>query len=466
MQPELDREAFVDFLSLNYVPGESTMIEGVQSVRPGTVLSFREDHVEEAVYWTGQPDAERMTAAERQERLSALIDDSVRLRLRSDVPVGLFLSGGIDSTTVACSLARQANNVVALIARFPEEGFSEAANAISVCEHLGLPYEAVDIDPAQHDLPTLIESLVLHGDEPLADSSALPVFLLSQAAAERVKVVLSGDGGDELFAGYLTYRATRIARRLGRPLRSAAHAFHGLLPRASDRAGKVGLHEKLDRFLRSMDLSPGAAHFAWNGMFDADDKRLLVHPDVITAGASCDTFEKLRERWDVSAARPGLTELLLADQREYLANDILAKTDRMSMAHGLEVRPALLDHRIVELARATPEEKLLRGRVGKVLVRRHLAERAPWYPLSLPKQGFSIPIHPWLRTLLRDYVGDLFGSKWVAESGLYDAGQLLRLWEQHCSGKRTLGFELWGVMVSLLWFRRFLGSPDACGGTP
>jgi asparagine synthase (glutamine-hydrolysing) len=180
---------------------------------------------------------------------------------------------------------------------------------------------------------------------------------------------------------------------------------------------------------------------------------------VLAGRSSFDTFDSLRERWGVSAERPELAELLLADQREYLVNDILAKTDRMSMAHGLEVRPALLDHRIVELARGTPENQLLRGRVGKVLVRQHLAACAPWYPQSLPKQGFSIPIHPWLRTLLREFVGDLFASRWVAESGLYDVRQLSRLWELHCSGKRTLGFELWGVMVSLLWFRRFLNAP-------
>ena len=454
----LSAQALTAYLSLNYVPFEWTMIAGISKLPPGSWLEAdqRGDavHHYEPAAGAAVPWADETAEA----RFDELLHDAVRLRLRSDVPVGLFLSGGIDSSTVAAAVAGLSANeysggkTTAFVAQIAQPGFSEAPYAVAVCRALGLPYQQVEVDPQREDLPRLLERLVYYADEPLADSSAFAVFLLCRAVAQQVKVVLSGDGGDELFGGYLTYRATMLARRLPARMRTLIAAAAPLTARLPCGAVKVGLFEKLARFARGAALPPGQAHFAWNGMFDAAEKQRLLRPELLTAAREHHTFAQLAAAFGVDPEEPTLDQLLAADIKGYLANDILAKVDRMSMAHGLEVRPVFMDPRLVAFARSAPETQKIHGRETKVLLRRYLRRKLPQINFSRPKQGFSIPIHAWFRTELRDFAGDLFHSSAAGE--LYRPDYLRELWQAHLTGKRHLGFELWGVLVSLLWLRK------------
>jgi asparagine synthase (glutamine-hydrolysing) len=455
-----DAESLYHFLSLNYVPFGKTFLQGVESLPPGHYMVV----TEQGVHVTVQPFAHAVercgehTAADFPE----LLMQASALRLRSDVPVGLYLSSGLDSTSVAVAIVNGAQKaglsdagITAYIADFHEPSFGEAPEAIDTCRHLGLPYQVVDIAPDEQRLLTLLDQLVYHGDQPLADSSAIPVYLLSERVAQEVKVVLSGDGGDELFAGYLTYQATLLAARLPAWLwrllfhcRALAHC----LPLSEH---KVGFGEKLERFLRNANLPPGAAHFAWNGMFQAAAKVRLLHPDVRRALCASDTFRRMAETYGVDLMAPSLSALLHADQQSYLVDDILAKTDRMSMAHGLEVRPVFMDPALIDFAHRLPGEQLLTRGTGKKPLRQFLAHHAPWYPQARPKRGFSVPIHHWFRTTLRETMDSLLHDESAGAADLFCLPELRRRWHQHLARRANLGFELWGVLVALLWYRRF-----------
>lgn len=452
----LSLQSFFSYLSLNYVPFDGTFAKEIFSLSAASWMEVQNGKVQKKIFW--EPDI-IFNPRKKNEALAEVrtsLDDAVKIRLRSDVPVGIFLSGGIDSTTLACSIASQNSNIKAFIADFQEQNFSEASSAVRVCQNLGIPHEVFKINPRSENIPGLIEQLVYHADEPLADSSSLAVYLLSRCAARSVKVVLSGDGGDELFGGYLTYRATLLAKRIPRFFRYLSPGVSRLLAvlPASDR--KIGFLEKLDRFTRNLELPPGLAHFAWNGMFSAKEKERLIHPDLLHRNVKLDIYGELASAFHVDRDNPSLSQLLLADQRGYLESDTLQKMDRMSMAHGLEVRSPFMDYRLVEFARSLDPRFQIRGNTTKVLLREFLKMAAPWYPLSQMKQGFSIPVHHWFRTVLREFAGDLFHSEFVKQTALYNVKYLRTIWNAHQNRQRNLGFELWGVMVSLLWIRKFL----------
>lgn len=427
-QCAIDPDRLSLYLSFNYLPLGGSLLEGVESLPPGHFARVTQNSFSLHRYWYREPRPTNI------EELDAALKLSTKLRLRSDVPMGIFLSGGIDSTLIASYMAED-GGTPAFSAHFKEAGFSEALYAKETCDVLGFAHHVVDIAPDPSHIPTLIRRLAHHGDAPLGDSSALPVFLLSEATSQRVTVVLAGDGGDELFGGYLTYKASMIAGRIPRFLRNIAGYFPPYFGRYDT---KVGTREKLERFIRALPLPSGADHLAWNAAIRGNDlTAVLQYPP------QCSPFKVVADHLVLSSfAYP---DLLRADQESYLPYDILAKTDTMSMAHGLEVRAPFLDHNVVEIADGLPVP-LRRGKEAlKVLLR----ERCPWYPLNRPKRGFSIPIHTWFRGPLRELFEDEL-------SGLHDCS-LLRpegirvLWQDHLRGWRNMGFELWGILILILW---------------
>ncbi len=445
---KLDRRAFLDLLSLNYVPFSRTMLEGVRSLEPGCYLEITDGKFTEQTYLSSS------VPIQNSSDLSSSLRRSTELRLRSDVPVGVFLSGGVDSTLVSHYITTIRSGVKAFIADFSEAGFSERENALAVAAKLGLSTEVITVS-GHADIAALIEELVYHGDTPLADSSSLPMYLLSKATSKHVKVVLSGDGGDELFGGYLTYRATLAAAVMPAAIRSMFYRLRfitALFPASNQ---KVGFLEKLDRFLRNLKMPPAAAHFAWNGMFSVAERARLVNAELRSQATAHDTFTELALKNWIDLDKPSIKQLLFADQRSYLCDDILVKADRMSMAHGLEIRPVFMDTELIELSRTLPENLLVNHFQGRIALREVIKNELPWYDLNRPKQGFSIPIHLWLRTRLKDFAADLFNSVETKECGLFDQSYLLKIWDDHQKRKRNIGFELWGVMVALLWMRRF-----------
>jgi asparagine synthase (glutamine-hydrolysing) len=457
---EIDLEALGGYLCLNYVPGTRTMMRGVERVAAATwQLHGASGLIRQEQYWNCATAGRASVPSDPEallDLLQARIDDAVRLTLRSDVPVGLFLSGGTDSALVAQSAARQGKLEAAFCVDMVDAGFSEFSGATHVAEAIGVELVRVPLDASVLDSFLDVAS---HLDDPLADSSAMAVWSVSRAASQRMKVVLSGDGGDELFGGYLTYPATRWHARvspwLPTSLWSAAARASARI-RVND-AIKVGADYKLQRLLRAMPLPTREAHFTWNGTWTPLEAASLVRTELAREAAA----SALTRLADAHAlpARPSTHDLQLADLREYLPNDILAKVDRATMAHGLESRAPLLNSGVADLALALPPHlrATATGRT-KVLLRRLCARHFGEAHATAPKQGFSIPIHRWLRTTGRPILTQLLARERVAALDVLDPAAVSRAVEAHLSGRRALGWELWGLMVLVAWHEHRVAS--------
>jgi asparagine synthase (glutamine-hydrolysing) len=453
----IDDEALAAYLCLNYVPGTATMLREVRRVAPATWHLWKADgHARAGVYWSAPDPHEadlQLSMDDAAGRLESLLDASARLALRSDVPVGIFLSGGIDSSLVARSAARAGRLSSAYCLTFEEASYSEWPKAEATARQLGVPLHEVRMGPrALDDFLPLVE----HADDPLADSSGLAVWTLSRAVARDLKVVLSGDGGDELFGGYLTYPATiahsAVSSRLPAPVRRGLALAGARLPTSEL---KVSATFKARRFLRAIDLAPSAAHFSWNGTWLPEEARRLVATPALASLAST-ALTRLAASHGLKE-RPTLRQLQAADVREYLPNDILVKSDRMSMAHGLEVRSPFLDPDLAAFALRLPASHKLSSDGGTKRVLRHLAARSYGVDVSgAGKQGFSIPVHGWLRGAARPLVEDLLAPLSIAGIPELDATAVGGVVDDHMTGRRSYGFELWGLMVLAAWHRRYI----------
>jgi asparagine synthase (glutamine-hydrolysing) len=460
----LDETALASFMCLNYVPDEATLVKSIRRVAPATWRLYGRAGLTAARrYWSPLPNPAAAPASdvEAAEQVEALLDRSTRMALRSDVPVGVFLSSGIDSSLVAMSALRSGRLSKAFCLTMPDRSYSEWEGASRVARTLGIPIEPVALAPeALCDFLQVVE----HADDPLADSSALAVYVLSKAASRHNKVVIGGDGGDELFGGYLTYKATAWHRSAISPLpafvRRAIASAAGHVP---VRETKVSGSYKLWRFLRAADLPSAVAHFTWNGTWLPRQAAEFMRSAHGKAAASR-ALDDMARRHGLPAS-PTLADLQRADLGDYLPNDILAKADRMSMAHGLEVRSPFLDADLAEFALSLPASMKC-GRTGptkrilRVLARKRYGERRA----RASKQGFSIPVHAWLRGPARDLVIDLLSPASVATLDLIDASAVSRAVDAHLSGARSYGFELWGLMVLMAWYRCRIVAPPRMTG--
>ena len=466
--PDLDRRldvaALGGFLSLNYVPGDQTLLAGVRRLPPATwaLVEPAKERVER--YWAPPegPSEDARTAPRTMEQAldewRPLFDRAVRLAMRADVPVGILLSGGMDSSLVAESAMRQGRLNRAYFLDFEQPEWSEREAAQAVADRLGLPLESATLTPDA--LKDFLE-LVSHADDPLADSSALAVWTIARLAAKANKVVLGGDGGDELYGGYLTYGASKLhgglISRMPGPLRSGLASIGRHLP---TRDGKVSLSERARRFLRAADLPTAEAHFTWNGTWLPEEAAALVQPGEARTLVR-DALPGLARR---TGLRPpiGVRRLQLVDVAEYLPNDILAKVDRMGMAHGLETRAPFLDHELASWSLRLPEH-LAVGPRGELKALLRAAARRIFGPhiADRPKRGFSIPVHAWIRGPLSEVVRDLLAPRSVASLGVLDPKAVTAVVDDHLSGRRHLGFEIWGLAVLVAWHRMRVAHPPA-----
>lgn len=458
LEPRIDEQALVDYLSLNYVPFEKTLVEGIEQVPTGTFVKLSRGsggaiHRENKALKKVPPVMDSQTASAR-DALQVLQLASHR-RSVSDVPLGVLLSAGLDSSLVLALLAQQRVPCTAYTADFSDKRFSEANQAEQFCSRLGISHRRILISPAAEDMHALLRALVWHGDTPLADSSACAVYLLAREVAQDCKVVLSGDGADELFGGYLTQQATTQAKLIpqwAKPL--VAQSIGALLTcyhfifRGETAPQKVGLSEKLERFARNLPLPLGAAHSAWNGTFSSAEKRLLLNPALVARGIVLDTFERLAINFFPDPEAPSYQQVLEFDQKFYLGGDILQKVDRMSMAHGLEVRPLYLEQEVVQFANHLPQQLRMRKRILAEVMK----ELCPWYQVPR-KQGFSIPIHYWFRTILVESMEHLLHE---SQSGVWEylnRTEVQRLWKLHREQRVNKGFDLWGILIFIMWYR-------------
>jgi asparagine synthase (glutamine-hydrolysing) len=453
IHPEVERRLSMEgldcYLSLNYVPCPWTLVQGVEKLPPGHWYEWRDGQVRTESYWQlpeGAPQVRDLAGA--TEELDFLLQQSVREHLLSDVPLGVWLSGGIDSSTILhYAAATNHSRLKTFSISFHGRSFDESKHIERVVAHYGTDHEQLDLNP-QEDLQGTIEQFAYYSDEPSADAGALPVWFLSRMCKSHATVALSGEGADEIFGGYLTYRANELSRKArALPSQAIRLALAGLrMWPVSDE--KISLEYKLKRFLEGSLLPPEQAHVYWNGTFSEAEKAPLLNRPL--PGAMHNIFRGL-----ASNARKGLSAFLAFDQQYFLADDILVKSDRMSMAHAVEVRPAFLDHRIVEFAATLPDDLKVRGSRQKFVLKQLMKDRLPPSILNRKKVGFDIPAHEWLRGPLRSLMLDTLKEGLSEHADLFRAHTIERYLQLHLERRANLGYHLWGLMILFLWMKQW-----------
>jgi asparagine synthase (glutamine-hydrolysing) len=451
IERRLSREGLDCYLSLNYIPCPWTLIDGIRKVPPGTWMEWKDGAIATGSYWELPYGKIRdISLEDAKEELNALMADSLREHLLSDVPLGVWLSGGVDSTSILHYAAQASSSrLKSFSISFTGRSFDETPYVRRAVQEYGTDHDEMDLNP-NVDLQGAIEEFAYYSDEPSADAGALPVWFLSKLCKRKTTVALSGEGADELFGGYLTYRANRIARHLRKVPRAAISTGLAILRHWPVSDEKIGLEYKVKRMLEGSLMRPERAHAYWNGTFADGDKSTIVSQQL--PGALEPILGQLS---NLNGTADDLAPFLWLDQKYYLADDILTKSDRMSMAHSVEVRPPFLDHRIVEFAATLPARLKIRGSEQKVILKELMKDKLPTMILKRKKTGFDIPAHEWLRGPLR---GLLEGA---LQFGLAEYGQLFRregieeLKKRHMQREINVGYHLWGLLILFLWMKKW-----------
>jgi len=453
IERQLNWRAVSHLFTFLSTPRSESIVAGVAKLEPAHVLiAERGGAIRQQRYWDVQFEAdESRSEADFVARLRELLEESVRLHLVSDVPVGAFLSGGVDSSSVVASMSRLMSGPVKTFSiGFGEEDYNELEYARLVADKVGAEHHTLVLAP---DVRSSLDEIAWYLDEPFGDSSAIPTYMVSKLASEHVTVVLSGDGGDELFAGYDKYAVEGRERRAARwpaPVRQALGTLARLMPE-----GMRGRN-----FVRHRTLGHPERYLDATTMFRMDQQRKLFQPDVFAHIVEYDPWQREVECL-VRFGGHWLSALQYLDFQSYLPLDILTKVDRMSMAHSIEARVPLLDHRLVEFAATIPPELKLRGDTRKYVFKRALEGLVPAEIIDRPKRGFAIPLGRWFRGELAPFVSDLVFARRSRERGIFNPRYIERLLKWHGRG-REFDLQLWTLISFELWCRTFL---DGTRGT-
>jgi asparagine synthase (glutamine-hydrolysing) len=452
---DVDYEAVHHYLTFMCVPAPLTAYKAIRKLEPGHWLRWRKGEIEIKRYW--QPDFSRklkISEQEAGERAVEVLRDAVRVRLMSEVPLGAFLSGGIDSSAVVALMSEEMSEPVKTFSiGFEEQDFSELHHARRVAEHVGADHHEFIVRPdALEVLPMLIE----HYGEPYADSSSIPTYYVAKETRNHVTVALNGDGGDETFAGYTRYAAMNIAeryRKLPKLLkRSVIETAVNMVP-ASNRRSTVG---KAQRFLAAASLPKVERYLNWVSVFDTEAKADLYSSEFQHQTATSYSGDLLSS-WFAHANGSGIIDAaLLTDTMTYLPNDLLVKVDIASMAVSLEARSPFLDHHVIGFAASLPEKLKLRGLTTKYLLKRVLKRLLPAENLKRPKMGFGVPIGHWFRGELQSFLRETLLSDRALNRGLFQPATVKQLVELHIRGERPYEAQLWTLLMLELWFQRFI----------
>ena len=463
--PDIDRTLSLEglncYLRVNYVPAPFTLVERIEKLLPGHILTWQRGATKVESYWrfpAAAPAKKVWSVGAAKEQLDFLLRESVREHMIADVPLGHWASGGLDSSTILHYAAAVSSKPLKTFSiTFKGRSFDEGAYARAVAERYGTDHTEADLS-ADSDLPAALEDFAYYSDEPNADAGCLPVWFLAKMSSQKVTVALSGEGADELLGGYLTYLANRYARTarlVPAALRKLAIAGLRFWPVSDE---KISFEYKLKRFLRGSLLPPEEAHIFWNGTFSEEEKAALLQ--------GADRAPMSRILAQVPRAR-GINRFLLFDQQFYLPDDILYKSDRMGMAHSLEVRPPFLDHRLVEFAATLPENYKVRGSQLKFLLKELMSDKLPRAILRRKKEGFDIPAHDWFRGPLKPLLLDTLNEQALKETRIFRWEGVQSVIRRHLERRDNLGYHLWGLLILFLWIKRWniqtLPEPEPAG---
>jgi asparagine synthase (glutamine-hydrolysing) len=460
-RPDVDRaldfEALDQFLTYEYVIAPRTIFRSIRKLPPAHYLIYRDGDLSVHRYWDAADiELRSWTDADAADALRQTLARAVRSQMMSDVPLGLFLSGGIDSSAVGIMLRDTpgGSDVSSFSMGFDDGSYNELPYAREVAALCGTKHHEGTVAP---DVAAFFDRLVVHLDEPFADVSLFPTFLVSRMASEHVKVVLTGDGGDELFGGYDAYQAEALAGKWATIMPDvAARAADRILSLVPPSDKKKGLVNKAQRFVNGLAHAPASiAQYRWMTFLSPASKARLYAPQFREALLSSDVYEPVR----TALARPRVDDLLnrqlYADLSIYLADDILVKVDRMSMATSLETRAPFLDQDVMELAFSMPGHLKIRDGRRKHVVKEALAGLLPDSILNRSKEGFSIPMKQWLRKELRPMMERLLAPERLASRGIVDSSEARRLVDEHCSGRANHAHVLFSLMVFERWAEEF-----------
>ncbi|MGH7279275.1 MAG: asparagine synthetase B family protein, partial [Candidatus Rokuibacteriota bacterium] len=451
----LDATSLSLYLAHEYVPAPRTIFRSIRKLPAGHWLAYTAGQVKIERYWDVGDAPEDMAPEEAVERLRATMATAVRQHLVSDVPTGVFLSGGIDSSAVAAFAAgHAAGRLRTFSMAFDDPSFDESANARLVARALGTDHEEAVMQP--RDALDLVPRLADLLDEPLGDASLLPTFLLSRFARRSITVALSGDGGDELFAGYPTYQAHRLAGVYTKiPAWVRDRVVRPAVERLPVSRADLSLDFRLKRFVAGVPFDAVERHAIWLGSFTPAEQEELLTAETLASMESRPSYDVFRR---TAAQAPGtsvLDRMLYLDLKTYLGEGVLTKVDRASMACSLEVRVPLLDRRVVELAAALPARLKLRGLTTKYVLRRALRGMLPPEILSRAKKGFGIPLGRWFRTDLEPLLRDVCTPEAIRRGGLFQPAAVERLLAEHRHGRHDHRKKLYTLLAFQLWAARY-----------
>lgn len=470
VKPELDLNALRHYVSFDYVPAPMSIFKGVSKLPAAHMLVVDKGEMRVRRYWdltwgptnfslseksNGSAVPANLSLPDSAAELRDLLSDAVRMRLVSDVPLGILLSGGIDSSTVAAFATRHATERVKTFSiGFEEDSFDESKYARLVAKHLDT--EHYEDKLSSTTAGDLIGEIGKWLDEPISDGSLIPTYLLARFVRKYVTVALGGDGGDELFAGYPMYYAHGIAAKYsalpGFVRSGIIEPIVNALPVSTN---NLSFDYKAKRFIRAAKFDDVARHHSWFGSFSTDQHEKLFAKHVMTA-TETDIYRSVRELVNASDAKKVVERMQYADINYYLAEDILTKVDRAAMAVSLETRAPFLDPRVGQFAASIPVEFKLKGKSGKVILKEAMKDLLPHEILHRPKKGFGIPIAEWLKGRLNPLMHDMLAPERLESQGLFNAGYVGRLIREHESGAASHHKELWTLLVFELWHESFL----------
>jgi asparagine synthase (glutamine-hydrolysing) len=458
---DIDPRAIDDYLTYLYVPAPATAYRHIRKLPAGHRLVWQDGNVRVQPYWQvrfGQKLA--LSEQEAVEQFGALLRDAVRRRLMADVPLGAFLSGGMDSSTVVAEMAELSTTPVKTFSiGFGERDFDELRFARQVAERFGTDHHELVVEPrALEVLPTLVR----HYGEPYGDSSAIPSYYVSKLTREHVTVALNGDGGDELLAGYERHWAARVAARYDTIPRFVRHGLiRPLIPLVPEPRQRRAFLRRAKRFMAAAHLPVFDRYLQWVGAFTPAQKLSLYTPEFEEALGGNDSGRWLREALAPEPQLDPVDTVIRADTLLYLPYDLLAKVDIASMANSLEARSPLLDHRLVEFCAALPSSFKLRGRTSKWLLRQLMKDRLPPEILTRSKMGFGIPVGEWLRTDLRPLLEDTLLSQRAQQRGYFRPSAVRAMVDEHLTRRADRTSHIWGLLMLELWLREYADAQPA-----